>query len=68
MTATHLESRLVERFRSEIAEKIANDTAFIAAGSIADLAEYKLRSGQVRGMEAALAILEEHFRKLVDER
>lgn len=68
MTATHLESRLVERFRKAINEGIESASEFIVFGAPADFPDYKFRAGQIKGMKDALAVMEEHFRKLVDER
>lgn len=68
MTATHLESRLVERFRKTIGEGVESASEFIVVGAPLDFTDYKFRAGQIKGMKDALAIMEDLFRKLSEDR
>lgn len=59
MEAIGSDIALKRRLEAAIEATILSESAFLAAGSVEDFADYKFRAGRIQGLRAALGAMQD---------
>tara|TARA_R110000868_G_scaffold131686_1_gene341811 strand:+ start:370 stop:576 length:207 start_codon:yes stop_codon:yes gene_type:complete len=58
---------LRERLRHSLAQKMTDTVRRVSGGQARDFAEYKSVTGRIQGLNDALSLIDDEFKKLLDE-